>query len=178
MSGPLTPSEMPQCSHASNGVRLVSSTGEVLPLKSIALTGTATAGIARIRLQQHFTNPYPGPLELTYSFPLPADGAVAGYEIRAGHREIKGRIASRDEAREIYDEARLLGRTAGLVEQHRSNFFTQHLGNIPALTDVTVELTIDYRLAWVPVSAGSGASLRSSHHATSVPRTRFGTRRR
>ena len=113
MSGPLTPSEMPQCSHASNGARLVSFTGEVLPLKSITLTGTATAGIARIRLQQHFTNPYSGPLELTYSFPLPADGAVAGYEIRAGQREIKGQIASRGEAREIYDEARLVGRTAG-----------------------------------------------------------------
>ena len=65
------------------------------------------------RLHQHFTNPYPIPLELTYSFPLPADGAVAGYEIRAGNRLIKGRIERRDERADTSTKRRALeGRTA------------------------------------------------------------------
>ncbi|HWK11467.1 MAG TPA: VIT domain-containing protein, partial [Vicinamibacterales bacterium] len=76
-------------------------------------------------------------------------GAVAGYEIRAGDRRIKGRVERRDEARAHYETARVSGRTAALVEEERPNFFTQRLGNIPAATDVIVELTIDHRLAWI-----------------------------
>jgi len=150
MPGTLSRSRaMPPTTHASNGARLVSPTGEALPLTAVTLTGTAIGGIARVRLRQHFTNPYSTPLELTYSFPLPAAGAVAGYEMRAGQRVLEGHVARREDARAEYDAARLEGRTAGLVEQERSNFFTQYLGSIPASTDVTVDLTIDHPLAWL-----------------------------
>jgi Ca-activated chloride channel homolog len=142
------PSEMPSTSHASNGARLVSTTGDALPLRSITLTADAMGGIARTRLRQHFANPYPTPLELTYAFPLPAAGAVSGYEIHAGPRVIKGRVEPREKARVDFETARLEGRTAGLVDEERANFFTQRLGNIPAGTDVVVELTIDHPLAW------------------------------
>jgi hypothetical protein len=63
---------------------------------------------------------------------------------------IKGRVEAREEARAQYDAARLEGHTAGLVEQERSNVFTQCLGNIPPATDVNVELTIDQPLHWLP----------------------------
>ena len=139
--------------HASNGAHLVSANGESLPLRGITLTAEAVGGLVRSRLRQHFTNPYPNPLELTYAFPLPADGAVAGYEIRAGDRRIKGRVERRDDARAQYETARVSGRTAALVEEERPNFFTQRLGNIPAATDVIVELTIDHHLAWIPGGA-------------------------
>jgi Ca-activated chloride channel family protein len=144
------PARMPAHAHASNGARLVSTAGHVLPLRRIELTCEAFGGIARTRLLQHFSNKNAHPLELTYTFPLPADGTVSGYEIRAGNRVIRGRVERRDEARAQYEAARLEGRTAGLVEQERSNLFTQYLGNIPATTDVIVELTIDQLLRWVP----------------------------
>jgi Ca-activated chloride channel family protein len=121
-----------------------------LPLRGITLTCDASAGIARTKLHQHFSNEYPDPLELTYLFPLPADGTVSGYTIRAGNRLIRGHVERRAEARAQYDAARVEGRTAALVEQERPNLFTQHLGNIPASTDVIVELTIDQPLRWVP----------------------------
>jgi len=139
--------------HASNGARLVSASGETLPLREIALTAEAAGGLVRSKLRQHFTNPYPNPLELTYAFPLPVDGAVAGYEIRAGDRLIKGHVERRDAARSEFEAARVTGRTAALVEEERPNLFTQRLGNIPAATDVIVELTIDHRLAWIPGGA-------------------------
>lgn len=146
-------SQMPPKAHASNGARLVSRTGENLSLRGITLTCEAMGGIARTKLCQNFTNAYPNPLELIYSFPLPADGAVADYEIRAGNRLIKGRIERRAEARAQFEAARLEGRTGGLVEQERPNLFTQHLGNIPGSTDVTIELTIDHPLRWIPGGA-------------------------
>ena len=144
------PIHMPSPAHQSNGARLVSPTDHALPLRHIDLTCEAFGGVARTRLHQRFSNEHRNPLELTYTFPLPADGAVSGYEIRAGSRVIRGRVEPREEARAQYDAARLEGRTAGLVEQERSNVFTQHLGNIPPATDVIVELTIDQPLRWVP----------------------------
>lgn len=139
-------------SHASSGARLVSVTGETLPLRSISLESEAAGGIARTRLRQHFANPYSQPLELVYAFPLPADGTVAAYQVRAGDRIIEGRVEKRDEARATFDAARLAGRTAALLDQERPNLFTQRLGNIPAGQDVIVELTIDHLLAWRPGS--------------------------
>jgi hypothetical protein len=50
------PSQMPPASHASNGARLVSTAGEALPLRSIAITADAMGGIARTRLRQHYAN--------------------------------------------------------------------------------------------------------------------------
>jgi Ca-activated chloride channel family protein len=136
-------------SYASNGALLVSTSGRTLPLRDITVTSEAAGGIARTVLRQHFTNPHAQTLDLEYQFPLPADGAVAAYQVRAGQRIITGRIAPRDQAQQEFDEARLEGRTAGLVDQERPNFFTQRLGNIPASTDVVVDLTIDHPLAWI-----------------------------
>lgn len=143
------PAHMSGTAHASNGARLVSPTGERCPLQRIQLTCEAFGGIARTRLNQHFSNPHPIPLQLTYAFALPADGAVSGYTIRAGDRTITGKVEPRARALEEFEAACLEGRTAGLVEQERSSLFTQQLGNIPAQTDVVVELTIDHPLKWV-----------------------------
>src|SRR5262245_55818546 len=120
---------------ASNGARLVSLTGKILPLRQITLVCDATGGIVRTKLRQHFRNEYRQPLELVYTFPLPADGAVSGYEICAGERLIKGRIESRDDARVLYETARLDGSAAGLVEEERSSVFKKVLGKTRALTD-------------------------------------------
>ena len=129
----------------------------------------------RPKLRQHFRNEYRQPLELVYTFPLPADSAVSGYEIRAGERLMKGRIERRDDARAYYETARLDGRTAGLVDQERSNVFTQRLGNIPPLTDVTVELTIDQPLQWIAGTGGSGDFRLSSRLDMLEPRALFPT---
>jgi hypothetical protein len=48
---------------ASNGARLVSLTGEILPLRQITLVCDATGGIARTKLRQHFRNEYRQPLD-------------------------------------------------------------------------------------------------------------------
>jgi Ca-activated chloride channel family protein len=142
--------EMPSAAYASSGARLVSTTGRVLPLRTVTLTADAAGGVARTLVRQLFVNDAATPLDVTYQFPLPADGAVAGYTVQAGPRTLKGRVERREDARMQFDAARLEGRTAGLVEQQRANVFTQRLGNLPAFTEVLVELTIDHPLSWLP----------------------------
>ena len=134
----------------SSGGWLVSPDGRELPLRAATLRAAAGGGLARSVLEQQFTNPYDEPLRLRYALPLPVDGAVAGFSFRIGDRTVVGEIRSREEARERYEEALVAGRTGALVEQERPNLFTQELGNVPPHTDVTVEITVDQPLAWLP----------------------------
>ena len=133
----------------SQGGRLVAPAGKELPLRAVELAAEAAGGIARTELRQVFSNPYDEPLKLTYQFPLPADGAVAGFEIRAGERVIRGEIDRREAARERYERAMVEGHMAALLDQERANLFTQNLGNVPPRTEVTVALKIDQPLQWL-----------------------------
>ena len=145
--------EMPQTTYAPNGARLVSLTGEALPLEGHHPHGQAVGGIARITATPALHQPV-------------SDSAGTHLRLSASGRRRRRRV--RDPSRQSADQgahraarrradtvqaARLEGRMAALVEQERPNLFTQRLGNIPASTDVTVELTIDHPVAWL---AGSG----------------------
>lgn len=135
--------------HASQGARLVSTDGRDLPLRGAALRGRAGGGLARVTLEQVFSNPHKEPLRLTYQMPLPADGAVSAYAIRVGERTLRGVIENRQTAKERYEQALVEGRTAGILDQERSSLFTQKIGNVPAGTEVRVEIVIDQRLGWL-----------------------------
>ena len=133
----------------SAGARLISTDGRDLPLRTVEVSARAAGGLARTELRQDYHNPHEEPLELTYKFPLPADGAVAGYELRIGDRVIRGEIDRRLAARKRYERALIEGHSAALLDQERANLFTQHLGNVPPGEAVTVALTIDQPLAWL-----------------------------
>ncbi|WP_373536403.1 VIT domain-containing protein [Microcoleus sp.] len=115
---------------------------QVFPLKKTEVKAKIAGNISRVEVVQKFENPFPESLEAVYVFPLPDEAAVDDMEIKIGDRIIKGDIKRRDEALEIYQKARQEGRTAGLLEQERSNIFTQSLANIKP--GEKIEVTIRY----------------------------------
>jgi Ca-activated chloride channel family protein len=123
------------------GASLVSVDGRAYPLQSARIQAEASGGIAFSTLVQTYRNPYAEPLEVVYTLPLPADGAVVEYSIRLGERVIRGEVRSREEARASYEKALFEGKTAGLLEQERDDTFTQRLGSLPA--GVSAEITIE-----------------------------------
>ena len=133
----------------SSGGRLVSVDGRALPLRSTRLQADCCAGLARVELEQVFTNPHAEPLRVTYQVPLPSDGAVTGYRFRFGDEEVIGRVDTKKAAREQFEEAILDGRTAALLEEERSSLFTQEVGNIPPGAEVVIRITVDQKLAWI-----------------------------
>jgi Ca-activated chloride channel family protein len=135
--------------YESNGGRLVALDGRALPLRGVNVRAEAAGGLARVVLEQRFGNPYQEPLQVSYSVPLPAEGAVAGYAFRIGERRVVGEIDRRAAARERFEAAILEGRTAALLDQERQNLFSQEVGNVPPGQEVTVELTVDQRLRWL-----------------------------
>jgi Ca-activated chloride channel homolog len=122
--------------------QLVSLDGRPYPLDSARLEARAEGGISVTTLHQRFRNPHAEALEVVYTLPLPADGAVLGYTITIGERRIVGEVQPRAEAEAAYREAVYEGRTAGLLEQDRADTFQQQLGNIPGMTTVEVEIRV------------------------------------
>jgi Ca-activated chloride channel family protein len=137
----------------SSGGRLVSVDGRALPLRDATLRADARGGIARVTVAQRFENPYDTPLHVTYSLPLPADGAVSGFCFTAGERRIVGEIDRRDSARERFEQAIVEGRTAAILEQDRTSLFTQEIGNVPPRASVVAEIVVDQRLRWLDEGA-------------------------
>ncbi|HEY5924936.1 MAG TPA: VIT domain-containing protein, partial [Kofleriaceae bacterium] len=135
---------------ASSGCELVTSDGRALALTAATLRGEAQGGLARLVLEQRFENPYNETLKVTYRMPLPADGAISGYEFVIGERVVKGQIDKKRQARERFERAIVEGRTAALLEQERADIFTQQIGNIPPREAIVARIAVDQRLTWLP----------------------------
>lgn len=144
---------MPNAAFASptSGTRgLVAVDGRTFPLRSAHLDARAEGGLAETVLTQAYANPHAEPLEVLYTMPLPADGAVVAYTFRLGERVVRGRIEKKETAREAYLRALEEGRTAGLLEQQRADTFVQRLGNLPPGANVEVEIRVLHPLAFEP----------------------------
>ena len=139
------------------GAVLVTVEGRAYPLKSARIVARAEGGIAHTTLAQEFSNPHAEPLEVLYTMPLPADGAVVGYTIMMGERVIRGEVEKREVARARYEEALFEGRSAGLVEQDRDDTFFQRLGSLPPGQAVKVEIEVLHPLDFVPATSGEPA---------------------
>lgn len=145
---------MPQPRTApSNGARLVTTDGRDLPLTGTSLRAEAAGGIARTIVEQRFTNPHAEALTVTYSLPLPSDGAVSGFAFVIGGRRLQGEVHRRADARAEFERAVLEGRSAALLEQERSSLFTQEIGNIPPGETVVAEVVVDQPLRWLDEGA-------------------------
>lgn len=112
------------------------------PLKHTEVKAEVSGYLSRVEVIQEFTNPYNEPIEAVYVFPMPDRAAIDEMEMQIGARVIKGLMKGRDEARQIYNQAKLDGKRASLLEQERANIFTQSVANI--LPGNTIIIKISY----------------------------------
>ena len=125
--------------------------GEILggcPLERTEVSSEISGFVARVIVKQIFSNPFPDPIEAVYSFPLSERGAVDGMRIRTGGREIRGEVRPREEARELYERAKALGKLAALLDEERRNIFTQHVANLMPGAKVEIEIRYVETLAY------------------------------
>ncbi|MCI0676204.1 MAG: VWA domain-containing protein, partial [Phycisphaerales bacterium] len=119
-----------------------------LPLKHTEVQSQISAYIASVEVTQQFYNPYDSKIEAVYVFPLPQNAAVSGFIMTIGERKIRGIIREREEAQQIYNEAKSQGYVASLLTQERPNIFTQHVANIEPGKQVDVNITYFHTLAY------------------------------
>ena len=115
-------------------------TGELCPLKHTAVRAEISGFVARVTVTQEFENNSQDKIEALYMFPLPRLAAVDDMTMQVGSRTIQAQIKRREEAREIYQQARDRGHVASLLEQQRPNVFRQSVANIEPGAKVKVTL--------------------------------------
>lgn len=98
--------------------------------------------IARVTVRQKFRNTSYQKVGAVYSFPLSNTAAVDGMTMKIGRRSIHGQIKKRDEALAVYKHALSVGKTAALLQQERTNIFTQSVANIEP--NESIEVTLSY----------------------------------
>lgn len=112
------------------------------PLKDTKVNAKISGYVSRVKVTQTFQNPYKKKIEAVYTFPLSDSGAVDSMVMKVGDRTIIGSIKKREEARKIYERAKSRGHVASLLDQERTNIFTQSVANIEPGKEV--QITIEY----------------------------------
>ncbi|MCW5822460.1 MAG: VWA domain-containing protein [Cyanobacteria bacterium TGS_CYA1] len=113
------------------------------PLQHTSVQASISGYMADVTVKQLFANPYKEKIEAVYTFPLSDTGAVDEMTMKVGSRIIHGTIKKKEEAREIYEQAKERGHVASLLDQERPNIFTQSVANIEPGKEV--EITIKYK---------------------------------
>lgn len=111
------------------------------PLKNTAVKAEISGFLARVRVKQEFQNSFSEPIEAIYTFPLSQKGAVDEMTMTVGTRTIRGKIMKREEAREVYEQAKSQGQAASLLDQERPNIFTQSVANIMPGESIVIEIS-------------------------------------
>jgi Ca-activated chloride channel family protein len=120
-----------------------------LPLRHTDVKGQISGYIATVDVTQQFHNPYNEKIEAVYVFPLPQDAAINEFIMTIGERRIRGIIRERQEAEQIYQQAKSQGYVASLLTQERPNIFTQKVANIEPGKEIDVNIKYFNTLAYM-----------------------------
>ena len=119
-------------------------TKKYLPQIDLKAHATVLSTASRTVLSQTFVNPSStiDVKECKYVFPLYDGVSVVGFTCQIRSRIINGVVKAKEKAKEDYQAAVKLGKTAGLLEQGpTSDVFMTSLGNIPAGEKLFVIIT-------------------------------------
>jgi Ca-activated chloride channel homolog len=119
-----------------------------LPLKHTEVRAAVTGYVGTVDVTQQFENPYDEKIEAVYMFPLPEKAAVSEFVMTIGERRIRGILRAKEEAQQIYAEARAQGYRASLLTQHRPNIFEQRVANIEPGKRIDVDIRYFHTLAY------------------------------
>jgi Ca-activated chloride channel homolog len=112
-----------------------------LPLKSTNADVNIAGVIADVKVTQVYRNEGRNALEAIYVFPASTRAAVYAMKMTIGERVITANIKKRDEARQEYEQAKLQGKSASLLEQQRPNVFQMNVANIMPGDEIKVEMS-------------------------------------
>src|SRR5262245_41964915 len=87
------------------------------PLKHTDVSAELSGFLARVTVLQQFWNPSSDKIEAVYVFPLPQNSAVDDMTLHVAERTVRGLIKKREEAQQIYQQAKQQGHVAALLDQ-------------------------------------------------------------
>ncbi|KAF7320951.1 hypothetical protein HMN09_00181800 [Mycena chlorophos] len=119
-----------------------------LPLLAVRADASIKDLAAQVKLIQTYVNDGTVAIEATYTFPIPARGAVCSFAmIKQDETRVVGVVKEKEDARKMYDAAVVAGQRASLLEQHTPDVFQVSVGNIQPQEQVKIELVYATELA-------------------------------
>ncbi len=113
---------------------------ERLPLEENRIHFEVSGVIANVKVIQTYQNRGTEPINAEYVFPASTRAAVHGMTMRVGDRVIEARIKEREQARQVFEQAKREGKSASLLEQDRPNVFRMNVANVLPGDRIEVEL--------------------------------------
>ncbi|MCI8599263.1 MAG: VWA domain-containing protein [Lachnospiraceae bacterium] len=111
-----------------------------LPLKGTEVETNINGTIAEIRVIQTYANEGERPINASYVFPASTRVAIHGMTMTVGDQMVRAQIKEKEEAQEIFEEAKSEGKNTSLLEEQRANVFTMDVANIMPGDEVRIEL--------------------------------------
>src|SRR4051812_47431622 len=109
-------------------------------IDSIAVNAKLTDQVARVQVSQTFENTGSAPMEVSFMFPLPYDGAIDQLTLLIDGKETQAKLLSKEEARRRYEEIVRKNRDPALLEWVGAGMFQTNVFPIPAGAKRTVTL--------------------------------------
>lgn len=117
------------------------SSTDPFPLKGTEVTADVNGTIAKIHVTQRYTNEGENPINAKYVFPASTRVVVHGMTMTVGNHMVRAQIKEKEEAKQVYEEAKSEGKNASLLEEQRANVFTMDVANIMPGDEIAIELT-------------------------------------
>ncbi len=118
-----------------------------------ALTGVEASGridgvLFALTLRQTYRNAGTDPLEVVYSFPLPAGAVLLGFAAEFDGHRIEGHVLASRQAEDVYEEALAQGDAPVLLEVSDDGIHTASIGNLAPGERVTLEVRFAQLMAF------------------------------
>jgi len=111
-----------------------------LPLKDTQVQINVSGVIADVRVVQTYRNEGSRPINARYVFPASTRAAVYSMRMRIGDQVIVAKIKEREKAKQEFEQAKVAGKSASLLEQDRPNVFSMSLANVMPGDQIEIEL--------------------------------------
>ena len=122
--------------------------GESAVLEEVRVEASIDDLLAEVTVTQRYRNPEPTNIEAVYTFPLPLDAVLLGFEIDIGDRKLAGAVVERSEAERRYEDAITDGNAAMLLEQAEPGLYTASVGNLLPGEAATLRFRYGLLLRW------------------------------
>lgn len=110
-------------------------------------------GYAITAVENTFYNPSANELEAIYEFPVPENGTVVEFTVWINDQPIIGEVVEKERAKQLYQQEKAAGRTAGLTE--KKSFYRFESSVSPVLPQQTTRTRLVYMQA-VETEGGIG----------------------
>jgi len=109
-------------------------------IKELDMSARLVDQVARVQVSQTFVNTGSRPMEVSFVFPLPYDGAVEQMTLLVDGKEYPARLLDAKEARKLYEEIVRKNQDPALLEWMGAGLFKTSVFPVPAGASRTVSL--------------------------------------